>query len=785
MSGFYDVRTALKSLRASWGTTLAAVVTLAFGTGANTAVLAVAYGVLLRPLPFAQPDRLVRIAVAVRLQDVPEWQRRARTFTTMAAYTVDQVTVRGIGEPQSARVALVEGALFDVLGTAPAVGRAPGENTDESVVVSDRYARRVGSVAADLLGRALFVGARAYHVAAVMPPAFAFPDEDVLLWLPARSIEGVALFGQDDTRTYSFVARLRPGVTLAAARQDAERVLAEVDPAHAQRLAGLVEPLATATAGDAQPVLVLFVAAASLLLLVACANVGTLLLGRSVARRRDLAVRLAIGASPARLLRTALAESFIIATAGSALGALAAQVGVGTFVRLAGTSLPRTIAIAIDLPVLAAVAGIALVVTALCGAAPALAAAHTDLAPAFHQGSVARGRGRGLQAALVVAQVAAAVVLLVGASLFGRTVVGLLSRGAGIESDHALAMSVMMTESARFNASSRVVFVDDVLRRVRALAGVEAAGFGAGLPPSHALVMSIRIMNDKGRDDTYLANLIPVTPGYFQALGIRLLRGRWFNEADDQGSEPVAVLSERAARELTFEADSLGRQLSFAVPTSTGRRVKPRVIGIASDVRYSGLDATVAGNVYVRWHQLPVGTLYLAVRVAGDPAAMIPVVARAIHEVDPTVPLLDARTLDAEMNRAIAGRELRLWLVTAFAIVALAVVLVGLFAVLGRSVTERRRELAVRAALGATLRDAMALVVRAGARLTLLGLIVGFGTALAAGHWLASLLYGVSPYDPPAYAVVAVVVVCGAAVACYLPARRAARLNPVELMRAE
>lgn len=780
----YDIRTAVKSLRASRGTTLAAVVLLALGTGANTAVLAVAYGVLLRPLPFARPDRLVRIGVGIKLQDVPEWQRRSRAFTALAGYAVDQLTVRGAGEPQSVRAALVAGPLFTVLGAEAEVGRPPDDRTD-AAVLSDRYARRIGSAAADLLGRNLLVDGRSYQVAAVVAAARAFPDEDVLVWLPARSVEGVALFGNGDTRTYFLIARLRPGVTLAAARQDAERVLAEIDPAHARELAGLVQPLSRAVAGDVQPVLVLFLAAAALLLLVACANVATLLVSRSMARVNDLAVRLAIGASPAHLVRTVLAESFVITIAGSALGALAAQAGVGAFVRLAGTSLPRTGAIAIDLPVLAAVAGVALVVTVLCGTAPALAAARTPFASAFREAGVAGSGRRRLQAVLVVAQVAAAVLLLVGAGLFGRTVTALLGRGAGIQTDHALAMNVMLAESTRFDASSRQVFVDDALARVRALPGVVAAGFGAGLPPKHALTMSIRMVDGRGRDDTHAVNLLSVTPGFFPALGIRLLRGRWFDEADDQGSEPVAVLSERAARELTFVADPLGRALSFALPSSTGHRVRPRVIGIVSDVRYSGLDASVAGNVYVRWRQLPVGAPYLAVRVAGAPEAMIPVVARAIHEVDPSVPLLDARTLDAEMNLAIAGRELRLWLVADFSIVAFSVALVGLFAVLGRSVTERRREIAIRSALGATPRNTLALVVSAGARLTLLGLAVGFGGALAAGRWLASLLYGVSPYDAPTYVAVAVVVACGAGLACYLPARRAMRLNPGELMRVE
>lgn len=297
--------------------------------------------------------------------------------------------------------------------------------------------------------------------------------------------------------------------------------------------------------------------------------------------------------------------------------------------------------------------------------------------------------------------------------------------------------------------------------------------------------MSVRMVDRDGRSTSSAANLVPATAGYFQALGIRLLRGRWFEEADDIGSEPVAVISERAARELTFEADPIGRQLSFAVPTATGPPVKPRVIGVVADVRYLGLDTSAVANVYVRWRQLPVGTSYLVVRVAGDASSMIPVVARTVREVDPTIPLLEARTLDEEMNAAIAGRRLRLWLVADFAVVASAVAFIGLFAMLGRDVTMRRRELAVRAAMGASPRDLAAVVARDGGRLTISGLAIGLAAALAAARWLGSLIYGITPYDPATYALVTLLVVCAAALASYVPARRATRLNPAEIMHTE
>ena len=792
-----DLWTDIKALRTTRGTALAAIVTLALGTGANTAVLAVAYGVLLRPLPFSHPDQLVRIGFSAGraqpgidegapLRHVAEWRSRARVFAGLAGYAVDRMTVRGVGDPQNVAVALVEGPLFDVLAVAPEAGRVHGRNADEVVVLSDRFARRTNSSPAALLGRTLFVGGRAYAVAAVMPPSFSFPDDDVLLWAPARSVAGVPLFGEGDTRAYSLVARLAPGATLASARQDADRVLAALDRIRAQRLTTVVEPLAKVD-GDVARVLALFVGASVLLLLVACANIGTLFVNQSMARSRELAVRLAIGASPGRLVRTALGQSFVVAVAGSALGVVVAKAGVAAFVRLAENSLPRSSAIEIDPPVFAAIAGIALVITVLCGTAPAFAAARTDVASVLHGGSgiVGRSTNKRIRAALVVAQVAGAVALLVGAGLFGRTIIGLLSRGAGVESDHALAMNVMLAESTGFRGESQQVLVDQILERVRGLPGVVAAGFGAGLPPNHALAMSIRMVDDRGRDDAYPANLVPVTRGYLQALGIRVRRGRGFDEADERGNEPVAVISERAARELTIGADPVGSYLTFGLPTSTGRRVKPRVIGITSDVRYSGLETSAVASVYVRWRQLPVGSAYLVVRVVGAPAPMVPVVVRAVHDVDASLPLVQARTLDSEMNAAIAGRELRFWLIAGFGSVGYGVVLVGLFAVLGRSVTERRRELAVRMAVGATRRESVSLILGAGMRLTFFGLAIGFALTLAAGRWLSSFVYGVSAYDGPTYAMVAVVVVGGALAACYVPAQRAARANPVDLMGTE
>ncbi len=414
----------------SRGTALAAVLTLALGTGANTAVLAVAYGVLLRPLPFAAPDRLVVIdtrrisgtQLGIKLADVEEWRRQLQDVDGLAAFSIADLTVRGAGEPDSVRSLLVTGDFFRVLGTPPAVGQPFTDSRAAAIVLGDRYARRVGSVKS-VLGRAVTIGQAGFQIGAVMPPAFAFPNDHVDMWVPAGSIGTLHVFGNiDDARSYRLVARRRPGVTVETLRQEAERVRNGIHPEAG--VVATVQPLLETVAGDARPMLAAFVAAAALLIFVACAFVATFLVGRAVARRREFAVRLALGASPMRLVRGALAESVILAAAGSALGVVLAEICLRLFVHTASSSLPRVSAVTIDVPVLAAAAAAALLVTILSGLAPALGAAKTDFAPAFRQTISSSGASRA-RAPLVVLQVAMAILLLNWSRASARTVVGL------------------------------------------------------------------------------------------------------------------------------------------------------------------------------------------------------------------------------------------------------------------------------------------------------------------------------------------------------------------------
>jgi putative ABC transport system permease protein len=797
MSGWLaDAHAAVRALAASRWTTLAAILTLALGTGANTAVFAVAYGVLLRPLPFPEPSRLVRITterpvdgsdLGLQLSEFDDWKTRLTTVDAVAAYARAEFTVRGAGEPDVVQAAAVTGDFFRALGVPPAAGQTFSDDRGTSVVAaSDRYARRLAA-SGPAIGRSLSLGALAMSVGAVMPRAFGFPDDDVQVWVPARSVPTLNIFDPTrDFRQFRLIARLRPGVTIEDAREDGERVMRELHPGVIGRRVA-VRRIDDDLVGAARPAIAAFAAAGLLVLLVACANVATLLAGRALTRQREFAVRLAIGADPSRLVRAALAESLVIAALATGLGVIIARLTLEALVPLVGATLPRASEIGLDAPVLIASGIAGLFVALACGLAPALAAARSDVAIALRRESgTTTGGSHRVRAPLVVAQIALTVLLLTGAGLFARTVWSLWTTDIGAERDHVLTARLALTETTRFDATSRGQLVDDLLRRVRALPGVEAAGIGSDLPPRvNQLEMTIRFVDDSGRDDSHGMNLVAVTPGYFRALGVRMIRGRDFDDVDAAGEVPVAVMSQMLEHEFASRHDLLGTRLTIQVPAVGGKRVRPTLVGVVSDVRFVGLERPTEANIYIPWRQLPTGVSYLVIRTQHDPAALEAAVLATVHELDPTLPPPIVRPLGEEVSLAMAGRTLRLQLVTALALVALAVSIVGLTSALARSVAERQREIAVRLAIGATPADAAGLVVSHGARLIAVGVVVGVGLAIALGRVTSSLLFGVSAYDPLTYALVSAGVLALGLAACYLPARRAATVDPIELLRTQ
>jgi len=779
-----DFRYGFRALRAAPLTTVSAVLVIALGAGANTAVLAVAYGILIRPLPYPEASRLVILSVAtpdgadfgVPLAGVAEWRRRLRTVEALAGFATGELRARGLGEPRLAQAAYVTKGFFAVLGVRPAHGALSSFAEPGVAVLSERLAADLGNPVG-----AVTVGDCACTLGAVMPEDFSFPSDRVGVWIAAEP-------DAPGEMKFRMVARVRPGVSREQMAADAARVLSEIQGGEAVSPGSAVPrvtPLEDAAVGDLRPVLGASVAAALLVLLVTCANVAMLLLGQAALRRRDSAVRLALGAGRWRLVRGSLAESFLLAASGSLLGLGLAGVAVRVFVHAAAGVVPRSHAVALDPPVLAASAATLFLVTLLCGAAPALHAARKDFMAAFRGGNAEEPRTRRVLAALVVGQIAVSIVLLTGAALLVRTVEQLLAEKTGTDPARTLVASLPLGTRPRAGDIENQTFVRDLLLRVRALPGVRHAGVGSSLPPAGLpFQIYVRVIGDE-RDEGRGLSVVSATPGFLEALGARTVSGRAFESMDDRAEPQAVLLSESANRFFSTQGDLAGRELPVRLPPIASFAGPPLVAGVVRDIKYAGLDQPADATVYLPWQARPMETAYLVVRTAGDPAAVAPTVRRILRELDPELPIPQIRSLQDEMALSIADRRLRLVPALGFAAVALSVALTGIFALLSRAAAERRREFAIRLALGATASTLRGMILRRAGLLTGAGLLAGLAGSIAVTRGLRSLLFGVGPHDPPTFAAVGLLVAATSFLAAYLPARRAAKAEPLELLRSE
>ena len=792
----YDVRYAARSLVRQPGVTVLAAGILALGLGLNAAVLAVAYGVLWRPLPYPAADRLVTVArvdardgreSAVWLGRIDEWNRRLRTVR-LAGYTTRERVVRGAGPARVRSVTTVTEDFFEVLGVPAVEGGVPRlAGGDGRAVVSAALARAVeDETGRPAVGQAMTIGEGRYDVAAVMPAGFAFPSADVDTWVPDQpEIRG-------DLGT---VGRMRDGVFLAQVRDDAARVAREVlavrGASDDDRWGAAVAPVEEALLGDVRPVLRVSVAAALLVLVVACANAATLLVERSVARRREFAVRVALGSGAARLVRAALVEGLAVAAGGLGLGLVAAWAGLRLFTAAAAGVLPRAGAVALDPPVVLAGLVLALLVGVACGGASIAGAVRGDGA-ALRGGAAAAGSrtaGR-TRLGLVAGQIALSIVLLSGAGLLVRTVDRLLDEEGGFEPRQALTARLMLADTSFIGggAQEQTAFVGALLERVRALPGVQAAGVGSVLPPDDDPV-SVELHYEDNRGEASRREIVlsfgAVTRGYFAALGTRLRSGRRFDAADDLAEAGPLILSETAARFFYPDRDPIGRLSPYGIDALDIAGGESPIVAVVDDMKYEGLAAPRGGTIYVPWPRVPTGVSHLVVRTTGDPMALAPAVRDLVRSLRPALPVPEVRSLADHVAGSIAERRLRAVPAAGFATLALAVAMVGLFGTLARAVVERRQELAIRAAVGASPGRLVRLVLRSAFAVTGVGLAVGLPAAVATGRGLASLLYGVSPHDPATLAAVAAGVVLTALAASTIPARRAARLDPMVVLRTD
>ncbi|HET7462506.1 MAG TPA: ABC transporter permease [Longimicrobium sp.] len=809
MDGFlHDLRYALRGLRRSPGFAAAAVLTLALGIGLNAALFSVVNGVLLRPLPYRDPGGLVRLyhvhpeqapdGGPFSPQDLDDLRAADTGFQSLAAWHYQPgetgLNLAGGGaEPRRVEVAFVSRELLPMLGVPAALGRTlrddenqPG--SDRVVVLSDAFWRSRFNADPGVVGRTVILDGEPWTVAGVMPPSFAFPAREAEAWAPLSRIGENDLPHTRGLRWMEVVGRLRPGVTPAAALPRVDAVLRRLAEGYGDSNDGWtrarVQTLRDAVVGPVRPALLVLMGTVLLVLAVACANLANLLLARASARRREIAIRTALGATRGRLVRQMLTESLVLALLGGALGLALAGTGVRALLALSAGTIPRGAEVGVDGRVALFALLLSLLTAGVFGLLPALRAVDGATGETLRDGG--RGgterRGAGLRAALVLAQTAAAMVLLVGAGLLVHSFWRLVRVDPGFRPANVLLVSFDIP-FYRYDSPRKLNdYRDELLRRVRELPGVVAAGAAKTQPlrgGGEPYVFTLPGRSGPGATLNLSAGTHLATPGYFSALGIPVLRGRVFEPADDRRDAPlVLVVNQSAARRYWPGADPVGERVEMNGAPFT-------VIGVVGDVRTEGFATPPGPAVYFPFSLAPRVATRIFVRTRGDPAALAPAVRRAIHQVDPQQPIGEVRTLQSAMADTVAQPRFFTLLLAVFGSVAVLLAALGLYGVVSYSVTRRTAEIGIRMALGAQPHQVVGLELRRSARPTLAGIVVGAAGALLLSRLLASLLFEVRPADPATFAAAAAVLAVVALAAAWLPARRAAKIDPTSALRAD
>ena len=801
-----DLTHAWRGLRRAPGFALLAVLTLALGIGATTAIFSVVYAALLRPLPYPGADRLVDLTEmragqrgTVSPPNFTDWRDQATTVAAMAAWHPSSSALTADGRSQQIEGAAVTAGYFDVLGLRPILGRtfSPAETVaggPRAVVIGEGLWRRRFGGDSSLVGRTIRLDGRATRVVGVMPAAFAYPA-GAELWRP-RSFSADELATQRGAHYLRVTGRLRAGASLPAAKAELAAIGARLSARYPEQDGGStvhLRSLRDALVGDVRPALYVLGGAVLVLLLLACANVANLLLARAVQRERERVIRVALGAGRGRLARQLLVESVLLALIGGATGLLLAVAGTRALTATLQVTRPALATARLEWPVLLFALAASVVTGLVFGVLPALTTSRVTRLEAVLRGTAPaaggwRG-GRRVRAALVAGQLAATVLLLTCAALLGRSFLALQQVDLGFQPDGVWSFATSLPD-ARYGDPDRASrFYAELLERARAIPGVTDAGLTMGLPLS-GMSYGITLYSLDGRvlpdePDMPSTQVRVVSDGYLESMRMRLVRGRTIQPGDRSGAPPVVVVSEKLAESLWPGQNPLGRRLVLGTSFGLGRgRVGGTVVGVVADVRSDDVREPPLATTYIPHAQAPVDGMTLVARGA-DPAALRRPLADAVAAIDPQIPLFEERTLDVLVSDAVAEPRLYAWLLTVFAMTALVLAAVGVYGVVALAVGHRTRELGVRMALGAQRRSILGLVLRQGIAPLVVGVAAGVVMAWWGSRTVAGLLYGVSSTDPVTFAAVPVFLLAVALVATLVPARRATAIAPTEALRAD
>lgn len=807
-----DIRFGLRMLLKSPSISIVATIALALGIGANTAIFSVVNAVLLRPLPFPDADSLVSIFETDTQRGMQrgshsypnfmDLRAQNTTLERVASYHGADYIMTGRGEPARLQGLVTTSDLFPLLGVAPMLGRTfhPDEDKPSEsrvVVISHALFQKRFNSDPSILNQAITLEGRSFTVIGVMPPSFEFPiqNDPVDLWttIAGDASGSTPVTNQRGAHFLQVIGRLKPGVTPEQAQAELTTIAARLEqqyPDTNTHKGARLDSALTALVGDVRPALLIMLGAVACVLLIACANVANLLLARATSRHKEMAIRTALGASRVRVIRQLLTESVMLSILGGAIGLLLAVWWSDLLIALGKDDIPRAVHVGIDWRVLGFTLGLSLLTGLLFGLAPAFHSSKSELVESLKEGG--RGTSEGarrnrVRNVLVVAELAIAVVLLVGAGLLIQSLWRLRNVNSGLETQNVLTFNVGLPE-IKYNSERQSQFFVDLKGRLESLPGVQSASTIYPLPLSgERFGISFEI---EGRPmapkDHPVGDFFFTGVGYFRAMGIPLIKGRDFDDRDKHGSTPVVIITETLARQYFPNEDPIGKRIRPGISTwEDDDSTMSEIVGVVGDVRNRTLNTEPKPAYYVPQTQVPWSQMVGVVRTAIEPRSLISGVTKEVAAMDPDIPLFGVKSMEEYLSSSVAAPRFNTTLLSIFAAVALVLTIVGLYGVMSYSVAQRTNEIGIRLALGAQSRDVLLMIVKQGSTLILLGLGIGLLGAYVATKLIASLLFGVTTKDPFTFAAVAAVLALVGLLACYIPAWRATKVDPMEALRCE